>query len=56
MLSVEVSGKYCVPPADIHFNDVLGVPDFKLTGLIFKAYLPFPNETNRTRMYNFRSC
>ena len=37
------------------FNDVLGVPDFKLNGMILKACWPFPNETNRTRMYNFRS-
>ena len=38
MLSVEVAGNYFVPPAGILFNDALGVADFKLTGLILKAY------------------
>ena len=28
------------------FNDILGVPDFKLTGMILKAYWPFPDETH----------
>ena len=38
MLSVEVASNCIVPPAGILFNDVLGVGDFKLTGLILKAY------------------
>ena len=40
----------CSTPAGILFNKVLGDLDFKLTGLILKAFWPFPNETDPTRM------
>ena len=38
------------------FNDILGFPNFKLTGLIWKACWPFPSETDPACMYNFRFC
>ena len=41
----------CAPAAaGILFNKVLGDIDFKLTGLILKAFWPFPNETDATRI------
>ena len=49
-VSIEVLG-----PAGVLFNDVLSDLDFKLTGLVLKAYWPFFKEADLTSMHNFMS-